>query len=114
MAQRCMDPLIVAGNQALVCRQCGVRLVLRAAEAWRWVSGQGGGQRGRTESYGGPQVGRGTGPSTEGIDGARAWIRPQAAGAGQEHNAWRRVSCGGAQQESMRVGKTEGMTTGVR
>ena len=96
-AQRCMDPLIVAGNQGLVCRQCGVRLVLRAAEAWRWVTGQGGGEKGRRGSHGGPQVGRGTGLGTEGVDGARAWIRPQAAGAGQEHNAWRRVSCGGPQ-----------------
>ena len=87
----------VAGNQGLVCRQCGVRLVLRAAEAWRWVTGQGGGEKGRRGSHGGPQVGRGTGLGTEGVDGARAWIRPQAAGAGQEHNAWRRVSCGGPQ-----------------
>ena len=83
-AQRCMDPLIVAGNQGLVCRQCGVRLVLRAAEAWRWVTGQGGGQRGERGIYGGSQMGRGTGLGTEGIDGARAWIRPQAAGAGHD------------------------------
>lgn len=82
-AQRCMDPLIVAGNQGLVCKQCGVRLVLRAAEAWRWVTGQGGGEgeegelwrgtgrEGHRSGYRGRRWGKGMDPTP----GCRCWAR---------------------------------------
>ena len=40
--------MAVAGDLGSVCKQSGVGLVLRAAEAWRWITGQGG----RTEEEG--------------------------------------------------------------
>ena len=96
-AQQCMDPLIVAGNQGLVCRQCGVRLVLRAAETWRWVTGQEGGQSGGEGELWRIIDGEGHRPGYRGHRWGKGMDQTPVRGCWARPNAWRRVSCGGPQ-----------------